>query len=535
MSDDTNPADLALRPGESDTRTEEQHGEQQSANGAHAATPEIDVSVLRLNRRAPSPFPLAVLGPEWMSWVKFAAEAACCPIDYVAAPLLASASALIGHSRWAEAWPGWAEPPHLWLAAVGDSGDGKSPGAVALFRHVIPELERRMVLDYPDRWREWRVRADIAEERQRNWKHEVARALRRRWAIPMKALEEDPDPEPQEPRLRLTDVTVTKVALILATAAPKGLLMVRDELAGFLVGMNQYDSAARQFWLEAWSGNAYRVDRMTRPKPIIVPRLAVSWFGGVQPPRLAQLLAEPDDGLLARFLWCWPDPIAFARSRTRPDIDFATRSLDRLRVLDLQHHDDGSMEPHLVPLQAAAQARIAAFANEMTRRRDLCAGLLRSAYGKTRGVALRLALVLEMLWWCGKDAMEAPPSEISDAALEMAVLWVGDYAMRMAERTYGDAACSQAERNLSTLARWVVQEHPPELHVRTLQRRVRLPGLTTAETIHAACRGLVDYGWLLPGNRPHGNDHNRAAYPVNRDLWNALGLTPLLSHNTGQW
>jgi hypothetical protein len=33
-------------------------------------------------------------------------------------------------------------------------------------------------------------------------------------------------------------VTVEKVATLLAGAAPKGLLIVRDELAGWLLGMN---------------------------------------------------------------------------------------------------------------------------------------------------------------------------------------------------------------------------------------------------------------------------------------------------------
>ena len=41
--------------------------------------------------------------------------------------LAGTASALIGNARWAQATPGWAERPHLWLGVVGDSGSGKSP------------------------------------------------------------------------------------------------------------------------------------------------------------------------------------------------------------------------------------------------------------------------------------------------------------------------------------------------------------------------------------------------------------------------
>jgi len=65
--------------------------------------PIPDMSVLRQCRRAPPTLPLEVVGPEWSAWISGAAEAAACPVEYVAAPLLASVSALIGNARWARA------------------------------------------------------------------------------------------------------------------------------------------------------------------------------------------------------------------------------------------------------------------------------------------------------------------------------------------------------------------------------------------------------------------------------------------------
>ena len=131
--------------------------------------PAPDMGVLRLHRRQPPALPIAVFGKSWGSWVTTAAEAAACPPDYVAAPLLASVSALIGHARWVQATPGWAEPPHLWVGAVGDSGAGKSPGADCLMRDVLPEIERRMLADYPDRLREWRAAAEIERAAVSAW------------------------------------------------------------------------------------------------------------------------------------------------------------------------------------------------------------------------------------------------------------------------------------------------------------------------------------------------------------------------------
>lgn len=91
-----------------------QHYREEQANKANnTGWPEPDMEVLRLHRRSPPALPLDVFGPFWSSWIRAAAEAAACPADYVAAPLLASTSVLIGHARWAQATPGWDEPPHL--------------------------------------------------------------------------------------------------------------------------------------------------------------------------------------------------------------------------------------------------------------------------------------------------------------------------------------------------------------------------------------------------------------------------------------
>lgn len=248
--------------------------------------PEPDMAVLRLHRRQPPVLPLAVFGATWGPWIKAAAEAAACPLDYVAAPLLASVAALIGHARWAQASAGWSEPPHLWLAAVGDSGNGKSPGADCLMRDVLPEIERRMLADFPDRLREWRAAVEFDKLAMDRWRSEVRDAQKCGAPAPLPPVTSD-KAEPQEPRLRQHDVTIERVATLLATAAPKGLLICRDELSGWVDGMNAYNDAGRSFWVEAYGGRPYRVERQKHPEPIVIPRLAVAVYGSTQPDKLA--------------------------------------------------------------------------------------------------------------------------------------------------------------------------------------------------------------------------------------------------------
>jgi hypothetical protein len=496
---------------------------------ADASVPDVDISILRLNRRAPPVVPLNVFGHEWRVWIEDVAAASCCPPDYVVAPLLASVSALIGNSRWAQAWPGWEEPPHLWSASVGDSGDGKSPGADPLFRHVLPELERRMCMEFPDQLREWKAAAEASAAAMEQWKTDVRKAQQEKRPPSLPPESTGLLAEPQSPRLRQNDVTIERVASLLATAAPKGLLMVRDELAGFLLGMSAYHDAARPFWLEAYGGRSYRVERQKHPDPIIVPRLVVAWFGTVQPERLADVMQEADDGLLARFMWFWPDPVPFQRPMRPPAIEFSIRALDRLRQLEMQTPlGIGEPTPVMLPMTDEAKVRLVAFIRNLQNRRELVAGLLRSTYGKVRGLVLRIALVLEHLWWCARDGFDAAPAAISDAATEAAAHLVLDYVLPMAARTYGDAASTQAERNISTLARWVAQERPSEVRVRQLQRgelpATPLPGLKEAAFIHEACKALIEAGWLLPAPGTTGPRGGRppAVYPVNPGLWEHL-------------
>ena len=149
---------------------------------------------------------------------------------------------------------------------------------------------------------------------------------------------------------------------------------------------------------------------------------------------------------------------------------------------------------------------------------------MRSALGKARGQALRLSLVLEFLWWCAEPGIAGPPIRISAEAFSQAVRLMRDYFVPMAERTYGDAASTEAERNASMLAAWIKRERPDEVHVRHLQRTIRLPGLRTAADIHAAAELLVDADWLSapPKVTEYGPGRSRVAYAVNRRLFELL-------------
>ena len=207
-----------------------------------------------------------------------------------------------------------------------------------------------------------------------------------------------------------------------------------------------------------------------------------------------------------------------------PDVDWVVRAFDRLRMLDLAPGENGApSRPIIVPLDAAALQQMARFGRLLQKEKDGSGGLLHSAVGKARGLALRLSLVIAYLRWCAEEEYSAPPEVITEDIFLAAAKLVAEYILPMAERTFGDAACPAVDRNAATLAHWIARERPTEVHVRHLQREVRLPGLTTAEAIHAACKVLVEAGWLGEPRSGGAFQHRgRAAYPVSPRLGEAL-------------
>jgi len=106
--------------------------------------PEPDLRLVEDDRPPASMLADDALPGSWGEWIAADAEARGCPRDYVAAALIASASAWIGNARHVAATPTFCEPPHLWFALVGPPSTGKTPALspfVAASRAIEREAE----------------------------------------------------------------------------------------------------------------------------------------------------------------------------------------------------------------------------------------------------------------------------------------------------------------------------------------------------------------------------------------------------------
>ena len=96
----------------------------------------------------------------------------------------------------------------------------------------------------------------------------------------------------------------------------------------------RYSPGGREFWLEAFGGRHFTVDRKGLKAPLFIELKGVTVLGGIQPEKLSEcLLKTADDGLVARFLWAWPDPVRYQRPSALADVTVLERVYRRLLSL----------------------------------------------------------------------------------------------------------------------------------------------------------------------------------------------------------
>lgn len=442
-----------------------------------------------------------VFAPQWATWVRNAAEAKSAPPDYVMAGLLATVGSAIGNTRWVSPWAGWSEPPILWTMLIGAPSSNKSPGLDAVLA-PLKELERDMRKEAEADLAEWSERVEVAKIAQSAWKEATKAALKAGEELPVKPEEADPGRERFLPCLSVTDSTVERLGVILANQ-PRGTLMARDELAGWLMGMTRYAGGGsdRPFWLEAYGGRGYRVERMGRD-PVYIDRLSVGVTGSIQPDRLRSLLMKSDDdGLLARFLPIWPDPVPIMRPRTAPDEAFIHRALGRFYDLQLMTDEHEQQRPWNVPFDEGAKDELDKFRLHVREWENGAEGLLLSFIGKLPGLAARIALILAHLDWVAMEREQ--PHDIDATTFARAAYLIEHYVLPMAQRSYADASFSTLERAALRLVE-IIRERDWQRFTSRDVLRLDRAGLGTASQLNPVLQALEDNHLLRSASEPTG-------------------------------
>lgn len=501
--------------GDSDSRTQER------ADSGSRAWPAPDTRLMG-DVIAPAPaLPLAdVLTPSAADWVDAAAEGAGAPPDYVLLSLLSVVGATVGNSRWVTIWPGWSEPPVIWAMCVGNPSAGKSPAidaVLAPLRRAERPLRDAMLAETE----EWEKRAKVAKVAHAHWEKKVTEALAKDRPSPPLPPEADAGRAPHVPRLIVSDGTVERLGVIVE-AQPKGFLQFRDELAGWLLGMEVRNGGSdRAFWLEAFGGRGFTVERMGR-QPLTVDRLLIGVLGGIQPDRLSELLLKArDDGLLARFLPIWPNRLQPKRPERLASDALADTAMARLTGLDMVQDENGTLQPWFVEFNDEAKAMMDVWRNQCSEWEAETDGLLLSFIGKLPGIAARLALVLSAIAYAFDGAPDPGLKGITAAEFGRACHFLEEYAVPMARRAYGAASVSKGEHAARVLISAIVERGWRSFDTRVAMRDISRPVLGTAEKLAAALRILEEADIIRatkPTAKPAGGRPARI-FEVNPAIW----------------
>ncbi|MCZ2159191.1 YfjI family protein [Bartonella sp. 220] len=376
------------------------------------------------------------------------------PVDFVAVSALCGLAALIGngvriapkqHSN------DWKIVPNLWGMIIGQPSARKTPAMQAALAPLYV-FQNEWYQEWRQQKKQQETKDILMELDKREKKKQAGKALKNKdkkqalvlLAEPFEHKESEDDTLVKR-RLIVNDVTVEKLGELLKEN-PRGLLMVRDELSGFLANLELKEyQTDRGFYLQAFNGDQpYTYDRIGRGT-IHIPNATLSIIGGIQPSRIIPLIQAikrgiNDDGFLQRFqMIVWPD-----ENQDRKWVDRyrnqEAREAYKQVFRSLYDKPVGSSQyPITMHFSAEAQEIFREWWENHQKeiRRDDLSESLQSHLGKMDKTIASLALIFELI--------EGGRFEINKGALQTALRWE-EYLLSHAKRLYAAGDTLTEER-----------------------------------------------------------------------------------------
>jgi hypothetical protein len=366
----------------------------------------------------------------------------------------------------------WEVVPNLWGAIIGRPSAMKSPAMQAALVPIYAIED-----DLRRKWEEDTKTAQIddalssldakdakkkAETALKSGDREGARGI-------ILASLVDGDEEPPCPRIVVNDTTVEKLGELL-NENPRGLLLIRDELPGFLARLESEEhQSERAFYLESFNGDGrFTYDRIGRGT-VHIDNCTVSIIGGVQPSRIAPIVrgamaGTSNDGLIQRLqMAVWPDDDAAPYRWVDRKPDQAARlAYDKVfrDLYELTMGDTGT--PAILCLSPQSQALFQQWMMEIQTeaRSSSLSSALESHLLKMPKTVVSLALLFELA--------DGGRFEVNELAMRRALGWA-DYLRSHANRLY-----SAGETMVENGARLIIERRhllPEQFTPRDVQRK----------------------------------------------------------------
>jgi hypothetical protein len=358
----------------------------------------------------------------------------------------------------------WWEHPRLWVLLIGRSAWKKSPTIDAATKPI--EQHQAELREYRAELRDWNARNKGRKEN-----------------------EKDDEPEPP-PRFVIADATIEKLGEILSRS-DRGVLVKRDELAGWIGAMERYHaagkgaSADRAFWLQAWNGGPYSIDRV-KSGETFVQNLSVSILGGIQPARLAEIHGLTSDGLLQRFLL-----VLMQAPKPPQDVD-CTEETNAYKALVWQLIELPAQQIRLTDGAVEAMAELQQHLFKLEQVGEALSEGFEGFVGKLAGYAGSLTLILHLI----NNPKEAVRNCIGRQGVESVHRLITNFLLPHAHDIYRTGE-GETER-LRKLASYVLTSGLKRIRLADLTNNVwDCRGKRVLE-INQRVSPLVAGGWLAP-------------------------------------
>jgi hypothetical protein len=341
-------------------------------------------------------FPTVAMPKVLHPLIDSASASIICPKDYIAIPLLTTLAGSIGRTYELLVKPGWYESTALWTVGVGKPGTAKSPGLKTAIKGVY-EIQNRYIEEYQEQRKQYETGYKLYKKQLKKWERSGGGD-----GITLPA-------EPEKPirrRTNVSDATVEALAPIMLDN-PRGIMLIRDELAGWITSMNQYKGGKGsdvQFFLECWSGGLYSIDRKNLDVPVIIPHTYLTVGGTCQPEVLTALLSKSrqDDGFTARLLPYYPEDIegVWSDEGISPTLYEPINKLySKFSEFKMIEDEDGRKRPNVIAFTVSGKET---FVNAIKAQKERqskynISGILESAWAKQPAHLARFSLVIHLI------------------------------------------------------------------------------------------------------------------------------------------
>jgi hypothetical protein len=408
-------------------------------------------------------FPLDILPEPVARFVKSKSQALGCDLGGVAMSALTVFSGALHHefSLKLMRHSDFRVSPRLWVMLVGDPSSKKTPmqkDAIKPLRAI--ENRQREAHD-----------ADVLL-------HQVSGGSQNNAPLP-------------PPRYIATDTTVEKLGELLSRS-PRGILIHRDELSGWIGSMEKYAAgkgggADRAFWLQTYDGGSYTVDRISRGD-IYVHNLSASILGGIQPARLAELGRLTSDGLLQRFI-----PVMLSRPTFGED-SADDEAASAYAALIEQCASARPTQLELSNAALAAMNSLRAYIFDLEQSSGALGAGFQSFVGKLTGMVGSLTLILHM----AAEPHARVYTAVGAEAVKNVERLIKDFVLPNAREFYQRAEARGDSDGLQQLASWILTSGKRRILASDFASNVRVCKGAPLAAINDCVSPLVAGGWLKP-------------------------------------